>query len=1131
MKKGLRRLCIVLGVIVALIVAAVLATEPVLNSSKVQEKIYSAANAAVPDGSVDWSRLHISTVRSFPHVAVEVDSVSVTYPHELFSRYDGLGVRSPLLGEGRGSEVDTLLSARGLSASLNVLQLIKGTIRVSHVSLQQPRVFFHSYTPELSNIAIFGPSEPDTLDKKPLNLPWISVGKASIDSNPYLVYTSQANTVFANAVFDSMTLSGDVLLKGDIGDYKVQKLRFCLDNLKAEGRLPGDTFRLAVDRMQIENHSTNVLDLGLGGNLLFSSASVGKLNIPAKLEARAGFGKSGDGLELDLHRLDGEVAYIPLHAEGKYIMYDDHGKVNAKASINDCDLGRVFNEYARNFSREAARIRPAGRLSLSASADGNISDKEMPETAASVNMDMAVDGLQLKLDGDAKDLLGDNLLVAARADMGVVLDSIYKYMPDDLDLKGNGRVNLTADAKLYFKELADYKFEKSRLKADLNGDRVAVSMPSMDVEAFLLAPDVKLGNSSNSVLLSLGVDSTSVMLGEGTRTVLKNFESKAEINKKEVDGALVPYMRLDSSSDRIRLRSGENRLGLNGIDLSVDASRRVRNRSRRQPDNARRAALDSLRKLYPGAGRDSLLGIIRGARPVDEFSSRDIKVALDSSLLALYDKWRPGGLLSIDGGYFRSPALPLRTRISSVDVAIDDDDVQVASMGVKCGSSDMALTGYVGNIRPFIRGRRPLEFDLDLHSNRLNLNEILVATQEAFNSGETVSTENEDYVREDLEDATYVRDSVMRAIVVPKNLAGSVRLEADKVDYSDKDFTDATAEINVRDRVLQVKDVGVDSEMGQIKMDAFYATHSRDDINAGLDMHLINMSAYDIIHMVPSVDAMMPALKSFEGKLGCDVSLTTQLDTNMNILMPSLNGLVRISGRDLHVSNAGDLRKITRLLMFKDKNIGDIDDLNVDAVISDSRLEVFPFELGVDRYRLALMGTHSFNGNMKYHVSILKSILPIPFGVNIYGSPEKIRFSLGRCKYKDGKVPSFTADIDTMQVNVLDAIRNIYENGVDAAMSQMEKEQARLDNVKQSGGYSGAESEILTREEFNELDRMMFEMNMEEDLEAAEKEISSTLDAALDELSEEQKKWAAEHPWAELAESRAEKRRAAKGSK
>lgn len=1157
MKRLAIRLAKIIGIIAAVFAVILLVLQLTLNSRWMRSKVDSIAASAMPDGQLRYDRLHFKT---FPYLVAEADGLSVTYPHELFSQYDRVGVRGPLLAEGRGAVEDTLLAAGRLALSVNPWKLFCGRISLRQLALEHPRIYYHAYTEGHSNLDIIAASdEPKDTVSKPFGLPWITIGEICIGDRPKLVYTSQADTVHARVRFDELRLAGNIRIKKNKLASRIHSLSLALDSLKLSGRLPADTLAVAVDRFALENPRTNLVDIFLNGDALYFSPSLGSLQVPADVDARLAFRNHSKHFDLDLDHLNADIAYVPLRAEGRFSKYEEYLQLKASAGIDSCNLATVLDKYARTFVPAAKDIRTDAVLNLGVKADGKLSETEFPAVDVSLDipdghvsylpqsiramLDLAAkahltpgkdlsaevdrchlrsNGIRLSLDGDGRDLIGRDPAVAARLDGFVILDSIGRYLPKDLDITGSGKLDLEAVVNAHLNELEDYIFNKTRISCKLASERLAVRMPSQDLSVMLRRPDISLSSAESSLKLAADMDSVAFKLSDSFRAGVRGMVNRADLKKVDSDGKMVPYLSFSNTEDLLKLYAGENKIEAENALISLEAMQRVR-----RPRPRMKRFLDSLQRVYPGVPRDSLFAKFRASRPADDFASKDLKVSLDSSFVALLNRWHPGGLVSLENASVVSPSLPLRTTVNSLDLALDDDDAQLASFNVDCGTSDIDVTGSLGGFRRFIRNRGPLNFNFKVRSNRLNANEILVAMQQGkSNAGADV--ESADFVVDSLANAKFdPTEGEMRAIVVPKNLRGSIKLLADRVDYSSLEVRPAAAEINIRDRVLQVKDVDVMSNVGQIKLDAFYASKSKADISAGIDMHLIDMPAYDIIHMLPTVDAMMPALKSFEGKLGCDVSVTTQLDTNMNVQMPTLNGLVRISGEDLFIRNAGSLRKVTRLLMFKDKNIGHIQDMYVDAVIGDNKVEVYPFVLGVDKYKVALAGTQGFNGSMRYNISILESFLPFRFGIDIFGNLDKWRFSLGRNKYRGGRVPSFTADLDTMQVNLLDVIRNVYDRGVQNAMTQMELENRRLEKAKMLNSYTGAPSEeMLSAGEFQQVDSLLFAMQMDEENTEIEEDISSAADEALEALTAQQTAWLDEHPWADAALTRAEQRRA-----
>lgn len=1154
----MKRLARILGIIVAVFAVIILALQLTLNSAWMRKKVDSIAANALENGQLRYSRLHFKT---FPNIVAEADSLSITYPHELFSEFDRVGVRGPLLAEGRGAVEDTLLAADRFSVAVNPWRLLLGRIRMKRLHLDHPQLYYHAYTPGHSNLDIFKKGEEkqeDTL-KKGTGLPWISLADVRIGEKPKVVYTSQADTVHARVAFDELALRGDFRLKKNVLASKLRGAHLNLDSLRLSGRLPADTLAVAVDALTLDNPRTNLLDLGLSGEALYFSPSLGSLQVPAELDTRVGFKNHHSHFDVDLDHLKGRVAYVPLRAEGLFSKYDDHSYVKGSAGIDSCRLADVLENYARKLVPAAKDIRSDALLNLAVGADGNISSAELPEVDVAVDIPsghiswlpkqiralvdlgakahlsksknltadverchLRSNGIKLDLDGDGRDLIGRDPAVAARLGGFVILDSIARYLPKNLDIRGSGKLDLNADVNAHLNELEDYIFNKTRIACRLTSDRLSVQMPSQNITAMLRRPDILLSSAESSLKLAADMDSLAFGLSDSFRAGVRGMVNRVDVKKVENAGKMVPYLSFSTTDDYLKLYAGENKIEAENALVSLEAMQRVR-----RPRPRMKRFLDSLQRVYPGVPRDSLFVKFRASRPVDDFAAKDLKVSLDSSVVALLNRWHPGGLVSLENASLVSPSLPLRTTVNSMDLALDDDDAQLASFNVDCGTSDIDVTGSLGGFRRFIRNRGPLKFNFKVKSNRLNANEILVAMQQG-KSNEGVDVESADFVVDSLANAKFdPTEGEMRAIVVPKNLRGSIKLQADRVDYSSLEIRPATAEINIQDRILQVKDVDVQSNVGRILLNAFYASKSKSDISAGIDMQLMNMPAYDIIHMLPTVDAMMPALKSFQGNLACDVSVTTQLDTNMNVLTPTMNGLVRIAGEDLFIKNAGSLRKVTRLLMFEDKNIGHIEDLYVDAVIGDNKVEVYPFVLGVDKYKVALAGTQGFNGSMKYNISILESFLPFRFGINIFGNLDKWRFSLGRNKYRGGRVPSFTADLDTMQVNLLDVIRNVYDRGVQSAMDQMARENKRLEKAKMLNSYTGAPSEeFLNKEEFQQVDSLLFSMQVDEENQEVEAALNAAADEALAALTAQQAAWLEEHPWAGAAETRAEQRKA-----
>ena len=245
--------------------------------------------------------------------------------------------------------------------------------------------------------------------------------------------------------------------------------------------------------------------------------------------------------------------------------------------------------------------------------------------------------------------------------------------------------------------------------------------------------------------------------------------------------------------------------------------------------------------------------------------------------------------------------------------------------------------------------------------------------------------------------------------------------------------------------------------MGEVFLEGFYSTRTKKDMAAGFDLMLSNITAEKVIQLFPAVDSLMPMLKAFGGLLDCQIAATASIDTSMNIILPSMKGMIKIDGRNLTLSESEDLDKLRKTLRFKDRDSSYIDKMSVRGIVKENQLEVFPFILNVDRYILALNGLQGFDQRFKYHVAAIRSPLPFKFGVNLGGTFSDWKWKLGKAKYKSVKIPIFDDEVDGVRLNLISSIHNIFDRGIENAIKRNEEAQQAIEDKKAEISYTGVE--------------------------------------------------------------------------
>lgn len=164
-------------------------------------------------------------------------------------------------------------------------------------------------------------------------------------------------------------------------------------------------------------------------------------------------------------------------------------------------------------------------------------------------------------------------------------------------------------------------------------------------------------------------------------------------------------------------------------------------------------------------------------------------------------------------------------------------------------------------------------------------------------------------------------------------------------------------------------------------------TPENEDPFVELDFHLLDIQIDELIDLIPSVDSIVPMLKSFSGEANFHFAAETSLKNNMPI-MSTLYGAAAIDGKNLVVLDNDVFNGIKRKLLMRKKAEPVIDSIDVQMQVIRNRVTLYPFRIHMDRYTAIIDGRHFIDKDLdcKYTVSLIQTPLPIRLGVSVGGS-------------------------------------------------------------------------------------------------------------------------------------------------
>ncbi len=757
------------------------------------------------------------------------------------------------------------------------------------------------------------------------------------------------------------------------------------------------------------------------------------------------------------------------------------------------------------------------------SLDAYVANTRQGKLNVNVNeVAISTTGLQLNGYGSFNDMMSSDPSLSVDGSISASLDSLLRFIPDTLNMTASGSISGEISGSAKMSELSLYTFSNSSLTGNITSDNINISMPddslNVVIEKFLLdlkpesttsrrdtnqtfrlmaltgsvdrvEAQYKGGLELNGEGISVSAKSSApssdpdainrvggrfgakklaLTDGSGTNLDLNDTRNSFQMMPKR-DNRKVPVLSVSSTNKRITLATDVNRAIL--TDASIEAGATMRTMERRERNRPSRDSLARRRQSNLPSWMQE-----------EDFRDQDIDIRLDQSLAKYFREWDMHGGINVRTGIIMTPYFPLRNILRGMEISFTNDRIALDSMKVMSGKSAIAAKGELTGLRRALTARAGrssvLKLDLDISTDGMDANEILSAYRSGSNFNPETAKEqmagasNADFLQMVIND-TVSSEEPTKLLVLPGNVNADISLKGEDIIYTDLEISDLNANLLMKERCVQITNTMATSNIGNLSFEGFYATRTKKDISAGFNFEFKDITADKAIDLMPAVDSIMPLLKSFAGKLNCEFAATASLDTNMNILTPTINGIMRISGDDLTITENELFTSLARKLRFSNRKTGRINHMTVEGVIQDNVIEVFPFVLSLDRYTLALSGKQNLDMSYRYHASLIRSPFLFKIGVDVFGPDfDNMKFKLCRPKYKNEKVPVFTAVIDETKINLAQSIRNIFEKGVDAAIQDNERKEAIAD-LRQEIGYVNAvdlESEELSEEEQRELE-------------------------------------------------------------
>jgi hypothetical protein len=905
----------------------------------------------------------------------KVDRVELTFFStfpEFALHLHGLSLVNPV----EGAPSDTLVRAASACATVDVKEFFRNNaVVVRELLLSDASVVVYTNAAGESNYAVMPPS-PEA-DTSAFELPVARLEIEKIDfHNVRLSYTDQPTKLQANLdkVQARMTVSGrGDLLKGKL-HLATPAMEVIYDSIAYIASIPA---HLSTDYSFEMNRFV----------LQLTDAEVKLNELPLELSVKIENHSKSDDLLMD-------------------IAFASEGKLPVKPV-----LGLIPREYAGYLEGMALD----GKVSFEGSLKGVVSESALPVLLVKVGFDnskFGYEGLPYKLDEMSGKV--DVVLDLMDEDSWRIVVDDFHARTMNSQISGRGVVDdLTGDLRFDLKARGILSLADARpvLPDEMDIDLKGIARGNLNLKCRLS----QLMNADFDRIRADGQFAISDF--NAVYDTIRLSTRSAELNFKMPNpSASAPrFAQLHLKSGRLDIEQGTAaEATLTGASLGVSVSNLMDSTVARAFDVE--GTIDGLRAV---AGEEQLQ---TGAMKLVAAVAED-KTASGRSL-----KWIPEGSVRLKEGVVRLSGIEPDLEIPAISFDFTPDGIAINDSRLVIGYSDFQLVGTLANLDDYLNNRGLLTGKFDFTSSTTDVN-YLMKLVDGFGYGDSVAETAGLSVS--AHDIRQVQESGSSGpFMVPKGVDITLNVKVDEAFVSTDVLSDVRGILTVKDGMLGLESVLFTASAARMQLNALYHSPRRNHLFLGLDFHLTHIEIEELLLMIPDVDTIMPMLRSFGGRGEFHIAAETYLDSTYRFKPSTLLGVASVSGEDLVLMDGETFSEIAKILMFNKKTENRIDSLAAEFTIFQQEVDIYPFQIVMDKYKAVLSGKHNLDMNFNYHISVTDSPLPFPIGVDVSGKLDDLKIRPAKPRYARLYRPAQRREIDRRQLEIKAMIRERLTKGV-----------------------------------------------------------------------------------------------------
>jgi hypothetical protein len=588
----------------------------------------------------------------------------------------------------------------------------------------------------------------------------------------------------------------------------------------------------------------------------------------------------------------------------------------------------------------------------------------------------------------------------------LTLDEFNSMIPDSMKVSLKGKAVGKVKSAFSLSQLEKMQLEKMKLSGSINLSDFFAAYDSISLKTDLTKIDFALPNQKasgkNTKFAFLSVISDKMTAGkiDSYKAYLQNASLRLETSDIR-DMSRIPDLICSFTMDSLFAEMDTTCIALAKPNGKVSVSPRID-----QPDQPR------IILFYNSEHLKTIFG---------ESSAEIKKITIDTDILNdnsqkdIFLQWLVKGFIDMNQGIITMSGFSHPIEIPSLKMNFEPETFKIKEGKIRIDKSDFQLTGNLNNILSYFRGDSILQGNFSFVSDNTDVSQLMALTS---------GIGHEDTTEVKQAEASNIDTTYTGPYMVPKGIDVILTTNIKTASLGIDTISDIKGNVQIHDGLLVLDGLSFVTPAARMQLTAMYRTPRKNHLFLGLDYHMLDVEIGELLTMIPDIDTIMPMLRSFGGKGEFHIAVETYLDSMYNVKKSTLRGASSISGNNLVLMDGETFSEIAKKLNFNKKTENKVDSLSAEFTIFRNEIDVYPFLLVMDKYKVVIAGRHNIDMSFDYHVSVVDCPLPVKLGVDIRGDMENLSFGVAKCRYAEYYRPTSRHSVTNKQLELRKMIRD-----------------------------------------------------------------------------------------------------------